>query len=93
MTKDYLITPGSYTFNQIKEMTGITVDYHQKNIAHCEGGPSYCPMCLQEFEQEVMTVDELKERWNSEADHMNQWDELGLDEIVFYAQTAHRQAK
>jgi hypothetical protein len=43
--------------------------------------------------RQVMTVDELKERWNSEADHMNQWDELGLDEIVFYAQTAHRQAK
>jgi hypothetical protein len=65
----------------------------KNDIAHCEGGPDHCPTCLRELKQQAMTVDELKKRWNSEADHMNQWDELGLDEIVFYAQTVHRQAK
>jgi len=79
----------------IRAELGRAYQYYQSqlDIQHCEGGPDHCPTCLREFKQQTMTVNELKERWNSEADHMNQWDELGLDEIVFYAQTAHRQAK
>ena len=33
-----------------------------------------------------MTVDELEARWNETADRYNQWSELGLDEIVAFAQ-------
>lgn len=56
-------------------------------LDNCEGGLDYCPVCLKEVEEKIMTVDELKDLWNSQADHMNQWDELGLDEIVAFAQT------
>ena len=34
----------------------------------------------------MKTVDELRDEWNASADHMNQWDELGIDEIVWFAQ-------
>lgn len=29
-----------------------------------------------------MSIDELEAAWNARADAMNQWDELGIDEIV-----------
>jgi hypothetical protein len=32
------------------------------------------------------TVEQLKHAWNTQADALNQWDELGLDEIVHFAQ-------
>jgi len=31
-------------------------------------------------------VERLKHAWNTQADALNQWDELGLDEIVHFAQ-------
>jgi hypothetical protein len=61
--------------------------YSQLDISHCEAGPNFCLICLKEFKKQVMTVDELKDLWNSQTDHTNQWDELGLDEIVAFAQT------
>jgi hypothetical protein len=39
-----------------------------------------------------MSIDELKAAWNAQADAMNQWDELGLDEIVDFAQEQMREA-
>lgn len=33
-----------------------------------------------------MDIDELKAAWNAQADKYNQWDELGLDEILAFAQ-------
>jgi hypothetical protein len=33
-----------------------------------------------------MKLDELEARWNANADKSNQWSELGLDEIVAFAQ-------
>lgn len=33
-----------------------------------------------------MGIDELKEVWNAQPDKCNQWDELGLDEIVAFSQ-------
>ena len=33
-----------------------------------------------------MTLDELEAAWNAQADPLNQWEELGLDEIVAFAQ-------
>ncbi len=35
----------------------------------------------------MLTVEELKERWIYDAGHVNRWDELGIDEIVHFAQT------
>lgn len=32
------------------------------------------------------SIEELKAAWNAKADRLNQWDELGLDEIVHFAQ-------
>ena len=32
------------------------------------------------------TVEQLRAAWNAQADAMNSWDELGLDEIVHFAQ-------
>lgn len=34
----------------------------------------------------TLTVEELEARWNACADRSNQWSELGLDEIVAFAQ-------
>ncbi len=34
-----------------------------------------------------LTVQELEARWNAGADRLNQWTELGLDEIVWFAQS------
>ena len=39
-----------------------------------------------------MSIDELKAAWNAQADKYNQWDELGLDEIVAFAQYQEREA-
>lgn len=39
-----------------------------------------------------MTVQELQAAWNAQADKQNQWDELGLDEIVYFAQQIEREA-
>lgn len=36
--------------------------------------------------EELLTIDQLKQEWDSQADKFNQWDELGLDEIVHFAQ-------
>jgi len=33
-----------------------------------------------------MTLSELEAKWNANADAMNKWNELGLDEIVWFAQ-------
>lgn len=33
-----------------------------------------------------MGIDELKAKWNAQADYSNQWDDLGVDEIVAFAQ-------
>lgn len=33
-----------------------------------------------------MTLDELANAWNAQADPFNQWEELGLDEMVAFAQ-------
>ena len=40
-------------------------------------------------QRKPLNLDELKALWNSQAEHMNQWDELGIDEIVAFAQADH----
>lgn len=37
-------------------------------------------------------IRELESAWNAQADNFNQWDELGLDEIVAFAQKVERAA-
>lgn len=39
-----------------------------------------------------MTIDDLSEAWNAEVDAWNQWDSLGLDEIVAFAQKMERES-
>lgn len=39
-----------------------------------------------------MGLDELEAAWNAKADRFNQWHELGLDEIVEFAQEVERDA-
>ena len=34
----------------------------------------------------MKTIDEIKAAWNAQADRYNQWDDLGIDEIVHFAQ-------
>jgi hypothetical protein len=38
-----------------------------------------------------MNLEGLEAAWNAQADSMNQWDELGLDEIVWFAQEVERE--
>jgi hypothetical protein len=37
-------------------------------------------------DEELLSVDQLRDAWNAQADALNTWDELGLDEIVWWAQ-------
>lgn len=37
-------------------------------------------------DDELLTLDQLRNSWNVQADAANSWDELGADEIVFWAQ-------
>ena len=39
-----------------------------------------------------MGIEELQAMWNAQADQYNSWDELGLDEIVAFAQEVEREA-
>lgn len=41
---------------------------------------------LEPNEPEVLSLKDLEEAWNKDADEYNQWDTLGLDEIVEFAQ-------
>jgi len=36
-----------------------------------------------------LTVEELKDKWNAQADQMNHWGTLGHDEMVEFAQAVH----
>lgn len=38
-----------------------------------------------------MGIEELRAAWNAQADQYNQWDDLGLDEIVAFAQEVERE--
>lgn len=38
-----------------------------------------------------MSIEELQTMWNAQADKYNSWDELGLDEIVAFAQEVERE--
>ena len=40
----------------------------------------------------MMTLKELEAAWNAEADHYNQWPNLGLDEMIEFAQQQEREA-
>ena len=37
-------------------------------------------------DEELMGLDDLENAWNAQADAANSWDELGIDEIVWFAQ-------
>lgn len=39
----------------------------------------------------MKTLEELKALWNAQADEFNQWDALGLDEMVAFAQKVARE--
>lgn len=37
-------------------------------------------------DEELFSLDQLRDKWNAQADAFNTWDELGIDEIVWWAQ-------
>ena len=37
-------------------------------------------------DEDLLGLDELRDSWNSQADAVNTWDELGIDEIIWFAQ-------
>lgn len=37
-------------------------------------------------DDELLSLDQLRDAWNAQADAMNSWDELGIDEIIWWAQ-------
>lgn len=37
-------------------------------------------------DEELLSCDELRDAWNAQADAVNSWDELGMDEIIWFAQ-------
>ena len=53
-----------------------------------------CTLCNYELQplpaaptdDELLGVDELRDAWNAQADAANSWDELGMDEMLCFAQ-------
>jgi hypothetical protein len=37
-------------------------------------------------DEDLLGLDELRDAWNAQADASNSWDELGMDEIIWFAQ-------
>ena len=37
-------------------------------------------------DDELLSLDQLRDAWNAQADAANSWDELGIDEIIWWAQ-------
>ena len=37
-------------------------------------------------DEELLGLDELRDAWNAQAVAANSWDELGMDEIIWFAQ-------
>jgi hypothetical protein len=37
-------------------------------------------------DEELLGLDDLRDAWNAQADAVNSWDELGIDEIIWFAQ-------
>jgi hypothetical protein len=37
-------------------------------------------------DEDLLTLDELEAAWNAQADAFNSWNELGIDEIIWFAQ-------
>lgn len=37
-------------------------------------------------DEELLSMDQLRDAWNAQADAANSWDELGADEIIWWAQ-------
>ena len=37
-------------------------------------------------DEELLSVEDLRNAWNEQADQFNSWDDLGIDEIVWWAQ-------
>jgi hypothetical protein len=86
--------PIGYLFQH--EETGLTtiVDVQQVEWGFEKNNPRHQKIGLvyttpPATQRKPLTLDELKALWNSQADQMNQWDELGIDEIVAFAQAAH----
>jgi hypothetical protein len=60
----------------------------------CEQGPQYCdcgqikgePKPQELTDEELLGIEDLQTTWNAQADAFNSWDELGIDEIVWWAQ-------
>jgi hypothetical protein len=56
-----------------------------------EPDSTFCNYALQPLpaaptDDELLGIDELRHSWNEQADAANSWDELGLDEILCFAQ-------
>jgi hypothetical protein len=37
-------------------------------------------------DKELLSIDDLRDAWNAQSDAFNSWDELGIDEIIWFAQ-------
>ena len=44
------------------------------------------PQEVEPMDKELLGIEDLEAAWNAQADPFNSWDELGLDEIVCWAQ-------
>jgi hypothetical protein len=44
------------------------------------------PLPAAPTDDELLGIDELRDAWNAQADAANSWDELGMDEILCFAQ-------
>lgn len=76
-----------------KEWGRCSIEHHNLVQSEPHNWPGYQTRLLytspQPAQQKPLTLQELEAAWNAQADHMNTWDELGLDEIVAWAQAAH----
>ena len=50
------------------------------------GRPVTQPEPVGPSDEELLCLEDLRDAWNAQADAVNSWDELGMDEIIWFAQ-------
>ncbi len=71
-------------FNCVDALCEIAAELEEKAAMAAEPEPA--SVVREPSDAELLGLDQLEEAWNAQADEANGWNELGLDEIIAWAQ-------
>lgn len=72
--------------NQGQAMDGYSALAAFRDVAHRARAALAEPEPEVPTDEDLFRLDQLRDKWNAQADAFNTWDELGIDEIVWWAQ-------